>query len=67
MTDHGLAGTTRERVQIDWIQDGVPQPPIIRDMFYEADGTRITDEDRIAAIIALQDHQAKENTNDTAG
>jgi hypothetical protein len=67
MTDHGLAGTTREQVRIDWTQDGIPQEPIIRDMFYEADGTRITDDVRIAAIIALQNQQAEENRDDAAG
>lgn len=72
MDDAGLAGTMRYEVMVeaynaDRYQDGVlvvPGPPdrIVRfEQFYEADGTPITDDERIAAIRDQQHAKGQAN------
>lgn len=64
--DHGLAGTTRLTARVAAYHNGrepigEPDEIVEVDLYFEADGTQITDPDRIASIVAKQAEQAKEN------
>jgi len=65
MRDASLVGTTRMQAMVECYDnnrtpdDGLPPDRVVlTDLFFEADGTQIFDEDRIAAILAAQKEQA---------
>lgn len=76
MNDASLVGTTREtahvaayrndRVVVDGVAlDGLPPDEVVLvEYFREADGTLVTDEDRIAAIRAEQVAQGLEHPHE---
>ena len=65
MHDVSLVGTTRMQAKVECYDNGrdpgdglPPDRIVVTDLFFEADGTQIFDEDRIAAILAKQEEQA---------
>lgn len=60
--DQGLAGTQRAVVRVDAYHngrepDGFPDEVVEVELFFEADGTQVTDPERMAAIKAAQEKQ----------